>query len=60
MRPRTAIVIHALASDFLNRGNTLTAAIFIEKDGNSIERLKRVIRNKLHKRPLPETLTKYG
>jgi DNA-binding NtrC family response regulator len=43
LRPHTAIVIHTLASQYLDAGSAIVEACFIEKDGNSIDRLKQVI-----------------
>ncbi|MDX2448382.1 MAG: response regulator [Desulfobacterales bacterium] len=45
--PRTPVVIHTLLADYLNHCNVRIKAILIEKDGNSIERLKHVIERQL-------------
>ena len=57
MQPRTPVVIHTLITDYLNPSNTLFEAVLVEKDGNSIERLKDVIERQLDlKRYYPEPL----
>ncbi len=55
LRPRTPVVIHTLLADYLTHCRVLVKAVFIEKDGNSIERLKRVIANQLQLPPSSET-----
>lgn len=47
MQPQTSVVIHTLMSDYLNPCNVRIKAILVEKDGNSIERLKHVIERQL-------------
>lgn len=53
--PRTPVVIHTFIADYLNPGGRLFEAVLVEKDGNSVERLKHVIKDQLNlKRPAPE------
>jgi hypothetical protein len=44
-------VIHAFLSDYAAPHDTLSADAFIEKGGNSIESLKKVIRDLNHRTP---------
>ena len=50
LRPRVPVLIHTLVSDFRNRFGFPNEAQFIEKDGNSIDRLKHEIDNLLQGR----------
>ncbi len=54
-QPRIPIVIHTFIADYLNPGGRLFEAVSVEKDGNSVERLKQVVKGQLDlKRPAPE------
>jgi response regulator RpfG family c-di-GMP phosphodiesterase len=43
MQPRTQVVIHTLIADYLAHCSVRLKTVFVEKDGNSIERLKHVV-----------------
>lgn len=47
--PFLPIVFHAFASDAQNFSDFLQEAVFVEKRGSSIERLKQVVKEILHK-----------
>ena len=47
LRPRTPVVIHTLIAEYLDHCSVLIEAVFIEKDGNSIERIKQVVEHQL-------------
>jgi DNA-binding NtrC family response regulator len=47
MQPETPVVIHTLAADYLNHCSFPVNAVSVEKDGNSIERLKLVVKHQL-------------
>ena len=49
--PPLKVVIHAFLSDYTAPHDTLSADAFIEKGGNSIESLKKVIRDLNHRTP---------
>lgn len=55
LQPQTQVVIHTLIADYLAHCCVRLKAVFVEKDGNSIERLKYVVAHQLNlKRPAPE------
>jgi len=41
--PTLPVVIHAFLSDYDNHPSVLNAAALVEKEGNSVERLKKVV-----------------
>jgi len=43
--PEVPIVIHTYLSEYLNKKPAVIGAIYVEKDGNSIDRLKRIAKN---------------
>ena len=47
--PALPVVVHTLLSDYANHPALSGAAAFVEKAGNSIERLKKVVFETLHK-----------
>lgn len=49
--PPLTVVIHAFLSDYAAPPDRLSADAFIEKGGNSIESLKKVIRDLKHRTP---------
>jgi len=55
IQPRTPVVIHTFIADYLSPGGRLFEAVLVEKDGNSVERLKHAIKGQLNlKRPASE------
>jgi DNA-binding NtrC family response regulator len=55
MQPRTQVVIHTLIADYLAHCSVRLKTVFVEKDGNSIERLKHVVAHQLNlKRHAPD------
>ena len=60
LRPRTSIVIHTIAAEYLNHCRTLIEAVYIEKDGNSIERIKAIIAKQLRRPPPTKESLHYG
>jgi DNA-binding NtrC family response regulator len=47
LQPRVQVVIHTLIADYASHCSDRLKAVFVEKDGNSIERLKHVIEHQL-------------
>jgi len=60
LRLHTPIVIHTLLADCLTHCRVLIEAVLIEKDGNSIERLKRVVTDQLQRLPSSEASQQCG
>jgi DNA-binding NtrC family response regulator len=53
--PNLPVVVHSFLSDYANNPVVFTTAVFVEKNGSSIESLKKVVfevlHNSNHKRP---------
>ena len=47
--PTLPVVVHSFVSDYANQPAVLSAAVFVEKKGTSIEPLKKVVFEVLHK-----------
>lgn len=47
--PSLPVVVHTLLSDYANHPAIQNVSAFVEKEGNSIERLKKVVFELLHK-----------
>ena len=47
LRPRIPVVIHTLTTDYLSHYSSSMETTLVEKDGNSIDRLKHVIKQRL-------------
>ena len=55
--PVLPVIIHTYMSDYENDWNLLTEAVFVEKQGNSIERLKQMVANMLQIAPTQSETT---
>jgi DNA-binding NtrC family response regulator len=54
--PKLPIVVHAFASDYCDQMTTSSDVVFVEKCGDSVERLKKVINDLLRKIRSPRTV----
>ena len=55
LHPQIPVVIHTFIANYLPWCNVLIQAEFVEKDGNSIEKLKAAIGRHLYLSPLPSS-----
>jgi DNA-binding NtrC family response regulator len=47
LRPHTPLIVHSLANNGVNQNDMIQATEVVEKEGRSIERLKRVVKSHL-------------
>ncbi len=46
--PTLPVVVHTFLSDYANKNDVLSTAVFVEKKGSSIESLKKAVSDALH------------
>lgn len=43
LKPALPVVVHTYLTDYVNQSNMLNTATLVEKDGNSVDRLKKIV-----------------